>query len=438
MFLLLLLALCAIVSGSGTVQPTFSCWFSEDGLSKNIVLGYANIEPSEALINVTDSAEPVDDMVNFITPIVLNGAQPSQFNIGSLPYALVLKQIEESTITWNINGLILSVSSNDLTESKRCFNSAFTSQCPTSIPNFCDDGSYCNGQEICFPDMMGGPTGVCHRTTEAIICDDSEMVCNDTIRACISPVKETPPPTDTPTVPTTDAPTLSELPLIVRDVVCQSDSDCEGLVTYCNGHHICNQLTSKCIPREVNYDPCHNYRTTMRKYYSSLSSDTIAPFSIVCLEEERHCMESVTCQTNKDCSDNLICNGVEQCVDNQCLYQGDQSIKAVCHSNIPMTCNESSGCVPVEAYTLIPGVPTFTSNHTAPPSGVKDTTPIIFGVVVSILVLIGFVILGVVLYFEFNTNGSYLHSMDIGKKLTFASQMRNQFGNKYGFNSKQH
>lgn len=429
---MLLSLLCLFLYSSiAAVQPTFDCWFTPDGATSNIVLGYANIDPTDTVVNVTYSSDT--DATNVITPLSYNGVQPTLFKTWSHPLTLVIQLYDQNdTIKWNINGLLLSVGPGDLTPQKRCFNSVYTTQCPTSIINFCNDGSYCNGNEICFPDVMGGPTGVCHHTTEIIVCETSGHVCNDTLRACAIPVT-LPPPTMTPTeaptmVPTevTGTPTLLVLPPRNNNdnVSCQYDNDCIDIVRYCTGGHVCNQLTSLCIPADANYDPCNNYRTSIRDYYSLVNQTTL-PVSVVCLEQEKHCMESLTCQTNRDCSDNLLCNGIEQCIDNKCYYQEDQSMSAVCRSGIHMSCNETYGCFPIEELTIV--TPHPSTNHTHLPLPNHRTSPIVIGVAIGILVLTGLVILLCVIYFEFNNGDSYLSSMDIGRQLTLSSKMRGQF-----------
>lgn len=434
--MLLLYVLCLFLySGLAAVQPTYDCWFTTDGSMPTIVLGYANIDPVETIINVTYSSDT--DATNVLIPLSYNGVQPTLFETGSHPLTLAIHLYDQNdTIKWNINGLLVLVSPLDLTPEKRCFNSVYASRCPTSITDFCNDGSYCNGNEICFPDVMGGPTGVCHHTTEIIVCETSDLVCNDTLRACAIPVTLPPPtvaPTEAPTQePTTEAivtetPTLLVLPPrnTNNNVPCKEDIDCEGVVRFCTGSHVCNQLTSMCIPADTNFDPCYNYRTSIRDYYA-LTNKTISPVSVTCLEQERHCTESLTCQTNRDCSDNLRCNGVEQCIDNQCYYQEDQSTSAVCQSSIQMACNETHGCFPIEELLIV----TPTMNHTHSPLPDHTISPIVIGIAIGILVLTGLVILLCVIYFEFNTGDSFTSSMDIGKQLIFSSKMRGNFGRK--------
>lgn len=401
---LLLFVLLGIASA--TIQPTFSCWFATYATDAtplpNIVLGYINNETTQASSPLVNN--------NIITPALYNGPQPTLFSPGTVALAHVvpLGTRDPVLLTWTIGALSIVVNTSGLTEATRCVNTAYAAQCPTNIGNFCDDGAYCNGNEICFPDVVGGATGVCHNTTEVVVCPDASQHCDDTLRACVPVITRSPAPTNTPTVAPTVAVTPSPTP------ACQVDADCAAASEYCRGPFVCNQLTSECVPADTNYDPCYDARTSLRVYYATQNTSIL--HAVVCNEAARICAESVVCSTNTECSDNLICNGIELCVAGRCHYQRDQSINFVCRTSRPMTCNEERGCVPIEEdiVAVVTPAPTNT-NHTTAHHPLSEPTPTALTIVVCVIVVIGVIILLAVIYFEFTTNGSYLNSMAMGK-----------------------
>lgn len=405
--LLLFVLLSIVASTTATIQATFSCWFatytSDATPLPNIVLGYTNNEISSVTVD------------NTIKPTLYNGQQPTLFSPGIVAIAHVVPVGTRDTIllTWTIGNLSLSINTSELTEATRCVNTVYATQCPTNIGNFCDDGAYCNGNEICFPDVVGGASGVCHNTTEVVVCPDASQHCDNTLRACIPVLTRSPAPTRTPT----GAPTVAITPQPTP--ACQVDSDCASLSEYCRGPFVCNQLTSDCVPADASYDPCYDSRTSLRQYYVTQNVSVL--HAVVCNEAARICAESVVCNTNAECSDNLICNGVELCVAGVCHYQRDQSINSVCHTDREMTCDEVKGCVPINEDAVI-AHPANMTNSTHHP--LSEPTPTALTVVVCIIVIIGVIILFAVIYFEFTTNGSYLHSMAIGRNARIAYNRR--------------
>lgn len=438
------------------IQPTFSCWFTSYATGSpipTIILGYANTNSSD-----------VTATINSITPSNYDTNKPTLFKAGGEPFAIILGLTSNESVTWTIDGLSRTVLPiTDLTSQNRCINSIYANSCPTSILNFCEDGSYCNGNEICFPDVLGGSHGACHQTTEVVVCPN-DLVCSDTVRACISPTT-LPPPTLTPTSAPTMAPTMApttpihtEAPttvpptnvlsnesvttapptenpterVIAEETTCQSDEDCNAFTNFCQGQFVCNQLTSLCIQSDANYDPCYSYRTTLRNYYASTNS-TSFPISITCHEEAKLCVESFTCRTNLDCSDNLLCNGEEICVSGQCYYQEDQSISAVCHTTLPSACNEPDGCSLIGKAVIMPNHPSNSSHQHHSHNGVS---PVVVAIIVGVVVFIGFVILMGILYFEFNQSAKYSMGNNEDQVLVqsqFQSKFRGKLNTKYGF-----
>ncbi len=146
-----------------------------------------------------------------------------------------------------------------------CFGAAMMGPgCTTSPPPAdegcqsnadCDDGVFCNGEEVCQPD------GTCAAGTpcETPTCPD--CVCNETLKLCTM----IPP--------------------------CTGDGDCDdGL--FCNGPETC--VNGGCVdgePVDCGEDAC---------------------------DEEIDACEVCLCVGDADCDDGAMCNGVETCVDCAC------------------------------------------------------------------------------------------------------------------------
>ena len=447
-----LLVLLATTTDATSVQPTFTCWYTSYTTGTpvpTVILGYANTAPS----NTSATS------INIITPVTYNGEQPTIFRAGVVPYAAYIGLIARDTLKWTIDGASLIVTPENLNEATRCINTDYATRCPTSVTNFCDDGSYCNGNEFCFADTIGGPVGACHRTTESVICSTG-LICSETRRACIAPVTLPPPtysPTSAPTTPATGRPTSASptnapttkaptnaptnvptvLPRpVATETVCQSDSDCVVFNNFCDGVYVCNELTSTCIEADSNYDPCTKDRALLRDYYATEVNQSVRPVSVVCNEGARLCIESVSCQFNMDCSDGLVCNGEEQCVAGECYYQRDRSMAAICHTTMSATCSEPDGCVLVgdEAHTPANHSWNHTGNHTRHHSHHID--PALLGIVVGAITLIGLMVVFGFLYFEFNKPDSAVLPSSVNQqqsmKRPFAGKIGRKFNNKYG------
>ncbi len=175
-----------------------------------------------------------------------------------------------------------------------CFQLAwawqFRDECRTDAD--CDDGIWCNGEEVCYlcdeGDWCFGKA----------ICESSlpqwcqgevgplSMLCNEETRQCE-----------------------------VGDE-CELDADCSDGI-FCNGDEVC--IHGLCFSGEL---PCF-------------------PPAPVCNEEARQCEVGDECEIAADCADGLFCNGDESCAFGLCF-----SGRVPCLAPVSI-CNEAEGrCVP--------------------------------------------------------------------------------------------
>lgn len=424
-----------ILGTSADVIPSVTCWFDDSSTyMPNIVMGYNNTGDSTAVILVNFTNDLVGNVV-VVFPVMLTGPQPSLFTVGYAPYYMVIRVRDlTAPIKWTINGTAsLSVNATSfLTNQNRCSaQPSIASHCPVWIPYFCGDDSYCNGNEICFPDDPNANMGACHRTTEAIDCQNASLVCDDDARACI-PIP-TPIPTELPTVAPTMAPSVAptvsptSMPTAAETVsnedVCVSNADCVNSSTFCQGAYVCNMTSSLCVQANASYDPCYTYREALRNFYNQTNA-TSFPISITCVELSHLCIESFTCTNNADCTDNLLCNGVEQCIEGQCSFQTG----IVC----PGSCVEPTGCTPIDgAESVAPTVePTVAPTHHHHDD--DEPNSLVIGIVAGVLVGLGLIILIIILYFEFSANDSYTASITLGNTVSLSSRANTRINSKYG------
>jgi len=202
--ILLLLGLCAQHS-SAQLQPVISCWFtSYDSTHRitNYVLGYNNSGPTDIML-------PVDDLgSNTLLPLSLNGQQPDLFKVGFYPFVLRVSQFQ----SWSLGGTVVSADAMaPLSPLTRC-DVAFAGACPVLIEGFCEDGSYCNGQESCFSTrifgaLTPGVLGACQPAVHGVQCDRPDHLCSEIQLDCVQPPTV---PTEAPTAaPTTEVTTAA-------------------------------------------------------------------------------------------------------------------------------------------------------------------------------------------------------------------------------------
>lgn len=379
---------------SEPIYSQFTCWFNtynnNNEKQLNIVLGYNNTNSLDTFIAI--SVDNTSSPLNLITPINLNGDQLDLFQVGYNPFALVLNDSDNlilngSSIKWFLNSSTLTIDQSLINNSTMC-SLLYSNNCPTSISNFCNDDTYCNGLEICFSlldgDLFGscmtGNTNVCTNDT---ICIESPPSCivstnnptsTPTVAPTIAPTSAPTPitngptvsptsvdtpitggptvsptrvptvtPTKAPTVAPTKAPTVAptkaptESPTIapvIQDEDCSHDDNCTIYNTFCNGEFKCNNITMKCIPVIDNFNPCSNHISILNEFQSNFSLQ-ILPIDIICVEHLSLCVETFICHNDSDCSDNLVCNGQEKCINNVCYFNSDQSIESVCNGSFP-------------------------------------------------------------------------------------------------------
>jgi len=158
--------------------------------------------------------------------------------------------------------------------------SLLTDQCIFSLIDNCckadsdcnDDGSFCNGEEICIDNRCGqGPQPSCD---DGNFC--TEGFCSKSNDRC----------------------EYLQIP-----ECCMKDSDCDN-GNWCDGIEICerNQCQSGIVPTCEDSDPC-----TINSW--------------VCTNDEIRCevveIESC-CRNDQECQDGIFCNGIEVCFKNKC------------------------------------------------------------------------------------------------------------------------
>lgn len=204
MLLLCLLLMLGVWGQSEPVQPLLACWFhsySQQQRIFNLVMSYNNTDDVEQMI-------PLVFGENAITPSAYDGVQPDLYKVGLHPFVFVITDTQNNgTITWQLGNTTLIVITSQLTIDTRC-DHAFQGTCPGNITGFCEDSSYCNGQELCFSGnfFVTSPTGVCTAPSQGVQCLATQQ-CQEPV-GCVNTPAPTNAPTKSPTrVPTSKAPT---------------------------------------------------------------------------------------------------------------------------------------------------------------------------------------------------------------------------------------
>jgi hypothetical protein len=194
MFSWLLATTLLILSTSGEIIPDWNCWFNtyESNVRvTNLVFSYNNTLNTDVIVSSSQSQ-------NYLTPSQFNGQQPDIFKAGYNAYIMTLKDVDNTlasgSIQWHVDRSV-SVDQSNIVETQRC-DIKYKGTCPLWIEHFCEDSSYCNGQETCFSVAIFGMLtsrsfGACSRPSNGVICDVTSH-CNESALACIS--KATPPP----------------------------------------------------------------------------------------------------------------------------------------------------------------------------------------------------------------------------------------------------
>src|ERR1700761_7875297 len=275
---------------SGSIQPMFNCWFltyhrgekeveyNYDRIihRKNIIFGYTSSFNTRQVIDITHRNIRTGNNtgINVVYPLEYNNQQSSMFFPGNSPYALIIRDTfnilkhRDGRIHWIINDKTATVTEKDIRSDTQCYNK-YSQSCSTLIDGFCEDNSYCNGREVCYPNLDNDYTGQCMKTTEVIVCDNIDMLCNDTTLNCTynnhDTVIVTQQPTNTYT-PTERPTTISVVVLPTEepttetpDFICSNTADCIGYNSFCKGSFVCSDITSTCIQFDNSYDPCVSY-----------------------------------------------------------------------------------------------------------------------------------------------------------------------------------
>ncbi|MEE2755170.1 MAG: DUF4215 domain-containing protein [Myxococcota bacterium] len=199
------------------------------------------------------------------------------------------------------------------------FQDMFMGDCRSNAE--CDDGLFCNGQEICSNyRCYAAPSRPCD---DGIRCTADS--CSDETREC----RNEPSPDRCPENHLCDL-KLGCFPI----VPCERDDDCiDG--TECNGEESC--FEGRCTPGQpIVCDD--DVECTIDVCVDRDGSCEFLPVHGRCIETQlcavaEGCVDRPECQTNDDCDDNSFCNGVE-------------------------TCNQNTGqCQPGEAPEIDDGVP---------------------------------------------------------------------------------
>lgn len=186
----------SITAQQQVVVPEWNCWYHTYESSTrivNLLFSYNNLSPDDVIISSSDAE-------NHLVPQILNGQQPDIFKAGYQAYVMSLKSA--LPFSWQLNGTLISVTEQDLTESQRC-GAKYLGTCPLWIPNFCEDSVYCNGNESCFSVAIFGiltsrSFGSCSRPASGVDCGVTAQ-CNESQMACVSLL---PPETPAPPPPT--------------------------------------------------------------------------------------------------------------------------------------------------------------------------------------------------------------------------------------------
>lgn len=169
---------------------------------------------------------------------------------------------------------------------------------PCRVNADCDDGLYCNGQEVCF-------RGVC-AATSVPRCNDgnpcTDDICDPDLDACQS-------------VPNNN--TCDDGNPCTTDGVCENGECLPGESRECDNGLVCRPSDGACVAC-VSADDCGSSFCTPAVcavnncVYLSPPCDS----SQYCLDEEGVCAD---CVSDADCDDGVFCNGQESCLDGMCF-----------------------------------------------------------------------------------------------------------------------
>lgn len=192
------------IIGNGSLKPLFTCWFTtyvNERRYRNAVMGYDNtfVSSVRAIQGGGDNELFIDGLVDLTTA-------PASFSVGLRPLDFVIPMV--SVVGWLLDGTQLSVTLATLDDSTMCHH-LYNQTCvggASSFAHFCEDDSFCNGEEVC-----ALHNNSCVSNTSACIdqaCSEDPPRCIPTVTPTIQPTTvPTDLPTQTPTIQPTSQPT---------------------------------------------------------------------------------------------------------------------------------------------------------------------------------------------------------------------------------------
>lgn len=411
------------------IQPVFSCWFTTyttenlDGpvvAVSNVVLGYDNGFGHLQVV------VPSETMPNIVLPADYNTDAYYVFQAGHVMAAISIPDTlgvlsSGGVIQWIVGNASVSVSQEHLTPQSMC-STLYGSACPVSIPDFCSDGVYCNGPDICNTTLPNQTVGQCVPLGEPVQCVNQSLVCSEQTLSCgvfvptTAPVEQnttttpaTPQPTGAPTGAPTEVVPITDSPTAVTS--CVVNSDCYALDTFCDGAYRCDTVSSQCERANASYDPCASARETLEAVYNATHNGSVPfPLSVVCVE-------------------------TQGCV---LVVLNDENLLGPTQppSNSDPTNEPGSWDEPVGDENGWPSAPHPPHWPTAPPPD-NTNVAIAIGVTAGILIFLGFIALVLALYYEFSLSNSYLNSTALAQASLQASALaaRTNASSGYAFNS---
>ena len=198
------------IIGNGSLKPLFTCWFTtyvNETRYRNAVMGYDNTFTS--LVRTIQS-----DVDNYLSldGLVDVTAAPKTFLPGLYPLVFVIPMV--SVVDWLLDVTQLSVTLATLDDSTMCYH-LYNQTCGggvSSFAHFCEDDSFCNGEEVC-----ALHNNSCISNTSACIdkaCSEDPPRCMPTLSPTVTPTIQPTAipiiqPTSQPTTIPTDLPTLT-------------------------------------------------------------------------------------------------------------------------------------------------------------------------------------------------------------------------------------
>jgi hypothetical protein len=197
------------------VQPIFSCWFPTFAPQQrvtNLVFSYNNAGQSDVIVPAAT------DGSNTLLPLAYNGVQSDILKTGQNLYQFTVTDTQNvllspsGFIVWQVGNASATVTQLSITPMSLCVTVA-NSSCPLGLPNFCENGVYCNGVETCSPVVvtaqMTDVLGVCASPAQGVQCPAGQ-ICSEATLGCVSPptVQPSPAPSASPTAESTLPPVV--------------------------------------------------------------------------------------------------------------------------------------------------------------------------------------------------------------------------------------